>query len=211
MNFSAAVKANLEHMGTPVNEWSATTIKETQKTEINGKTETMPIFDFPIGYTNAPTLYPSSNTSNTNLNCEWCGTPIKKVFWIQNDSKKWNLMVGSECINHFGNGKTGTKLLKETVWKQNREYVRYVIKIKTDLWKKYSKKHYLGYGRTEKWISDERVNALYLVLKKITKNIHPDGKWGIDHSSNASITRWVNKHKESADLYIKNANCYLNS
>jgi hypothetical protein len=98
--YQKRVIANLKHMGTPAEEWSAVPIVGEEKVEADGRERNMPVFKFPSGYDKAPTLYPVNRTGD--LNCELCGKmPIKTAYHIQNDRHKWLLLVGSECVTHF--------------------------------------------------------------------------------------------------------------
>ena len=109
--YDARVLRNLSQMNAPFEEWRATPIKGFTEVEINGKMKKMPLFDFPQGYTIAPTLYLANED---NACCGLCGKdPISTWYWIQNDSKKWSLGVGSECVTHFGEGKSGKDLERE--------------------------------------------------------------------------------------------------
>ena len=104
--YQQRINANLEYMGTPSSEWSAVPISGFADTDADGKIVTMPQFSFPKGYAKAPTLFP--NAQSGNMNCELCGRmPIKNAFYIQNDKKKFTLLVGSECVTHFGEGASG--------------------------------------------------------------------------------------------------------
>lgn len=92
-------------MGTPSEDWRAVPIIGFQTIDVNGKDKSMPLFDFPQGYKTAPSLY-RSNTQP--LNCELCGKmPITTMYYIQNDKEKYTMGVGSECVTHFGEGKSG--------------------------------------------------------------------------------------------------------
>lgn len=112
LTYEEAVRQNLEHMGTPREEWRAVPIKGmAETTNGQGQPVSMPEFDFPAGYTSAPSLYKSQ--SSLDCACELCSAGIKNVFWLQNDVKKWVLPVGSECVTHFEEGKSGEQLAAE--------------------------------------------------------------------------------------------------
>lgn len=103
---------NFESMGTPSKEWRAVPIIGVQEVDVKGKLKPMPLFDFPKNYSKAPTLYPLNTTGD--MNCELCGrTPIKTAYYIQNDDKKWTLVVGSECVKNFEDGKSGKDNLRQ--------------------------------------------------------------------------------------------------
>jgi len=116
--YQERIKENLERMETPATEWSAVPIEGEAKAEVDGKTKLMPVFSFPKNYSNAPTLYPNSVAGGI-MNCELCGKqPIKTAFWLQNDTRKWTLLVGSECVTHFEQGKSGQENQREFRVKQ---------------------------------------------------------------------------------------------
>lgn len=110
--YEARVQANMQYIGSQLSDWTAVKIKGfSPQPGPNGKTIDMPEFDFPIGYKPSKTLYKSSND---NLCCELCGhTPIKTVYWIQNNKEKTTLSVGSECVQNVGDKKTGKEHLRD--------------------------------------------------------------------------------------------------
>jgi hypothetical protein len=82
--------------------------------------EGFPMFSFPAGYKQAPSPILEENT------CQLCGHPIKNYFWLQNDARRWLLGVGSECVTHFAEGKSGKELAQDAQWESNREALRRV-------------------------------------------------------------------------------------
>lgn len=125
MTYNQAVQRNLAHMGTHAGEWTAVPIRGMTDSDAPDGRQ-MPEFDFPdmAVYSKAPTLYPCSQGPGP-MNCELCGhSPIKFAYWLQNDVKRWTLLVGSECVTHFAAGKSGQRLTKEHVWEANRETIR---------------------------------------------------------------------------------------
>lgn len=208
--YEKAVKENLAHMGTTMSEWSAVPVSGMNEIEgTGGQVVSMPVFDFPTGYEKAPTLF-ASDTSDTN--CEWCGTRIKRLFWIQNHKRKWILSVGSECVTHFENGRSGKQLVKEKIWEQNRDLLRSAIAAKHDLYSAFARKIYRGYGRYGYEIGDNSargkvVLATYQGLVGVIGNLMPDpGRSAIETaSSNGAISRWANAKKEVAAELIQNA------
>lgn len=114
-NYKERVDSNLRNMGTPAKEWSALDIIGFQEVANDkGETVKMPVFDFSAikGYKKPNTLYPAPASQSTTAwtNCELCGKNIKNVYWIKNDSKKYSLAVGSECVTHFDQGKSGKEI-----------------------------------------------------------------------------------------------------
>ena len=111
-NYQQSVQENLEHMGTALSDWTPVASTVTGHDE-RGK----PSFDFQIpgGYIAAPSLYNSIQV------CHLCNTPCREKFPIQNDEKKWLLLVGSECITRFNHdGRSGVQLRKEVGWSANQ-------------------------------------------------------------------------------------------
>jgi len=104
--FNKIISENLNHMNTIASEWGA--VQVTNFTEVNSNI--MPIFDFPSNYNNADSLFKSN--SNDDLRCELCGHHIKTSYWLQNDSQKLLLMVGSECVTHF-DAQSGSDIIKD--------------------------------------------------------------------------------------------------
>jgi hypothetical protein len=110
--YQQRIKTNLEAMGTSEKEWSAVPINGFTNVDVNGKVKTMPEFLFPKNYQKPPTLFP--NSTSGDMNCELCGRkPIATAYYIQNDSKKFILIVGSECVKHFGEGASGKENLRQ--------------------------------------------------------------------------------------------------
>ena len=113
--YSKAIIENMRYMGTDISEWAALEIKGFEEVAAgHGKTAMLPDYDFPRDYDHAKSLYQNENGGGDNLVCELCGHTIKNVYWIKNDSKKLLLIVGSECVTHFGTGESGAALAKKT-------------------------------------------------------------------------------------------------
>lgn len=149
-SYAKNIEENLLFMGTPRDEWRAVPVIGEEKIEVDGKTRKMPIFDFPKGYSKAPSMF---KIEGSNLNCELCGKDgIKTLYYLQNDPKKWVLSVGSECVRHFEEGKSGQENLKDAKIRQAIE-----LDQKMMIYKKAVKQHFrkvknIGYGRSaEEW------------------------------------------------------------
>jgi len=203
MSYDKAVSENMKHMGTDISEWSAIPVSGETAVETDGGGMTMmPSFDFPSGYKNAPSLFQGEET------CQLCGHRIKKYYWLQNDNKKWTMAVGSECVTHFAEGKSGERIAKEQIWDINRNLLTQVISARKQLWNAYSKRMHVGYGRYETAITDKNAKQLYDKLAEITKGIVAEEQKRLDGvvireaSSNAAITRRVKKYQDdiSSDL-----------
>lgn len=112
-SYDDIVAANMKHMGTSLGEWSAVAVKRMATTKNDrGDAVEMPEFDFPSGYTSAPSLFKNAQ-SGGDLCCELCGhAPIKNLFHIQNDTRRWTMAVGSECVTRFGENKSGAQHVK---------------------------------------------------------------------------------------------------
>ena len=120
--YDQRVAYNLQHMGTEASEWKAVPITGfTETLNDKGKPVSMPVFDFSVtkGFTKAPTLFPAS--AGVLTNCELCAKPIKNVYWIYNPTRQYTLQVGSECVTHFGEGKSGEEIAREQKIKAAKE------------------------------------------------------------------------------------------
>ena len=191
--YDTAVQKNMTHMNSQLSDWAAVPVKGMVEAEGENGTTSMPEFDFPAGYTPAPSLYKNNGTQGT---CELCGHPIKYFYWIQNDDRRWVMPVGSECIHQF-EGKSGQQMAKEVVWEANRQLLREAIEIRKAVWAKFSSKVYRGYGRYDthiKGLTNHQFLA-YHRLKKLTDGRVPDdqSKWVVA-DSNGVVTRWVNSN-----------------
>ena len=147
-NYQKRVSDNFQHMSTDSRDWKSTAIIGESKVEVNGKEKSMPVFDFPKGYKQAPTLFPSGTSEP--YTCELCGkTPIKVVYWLQNDKQKWTLGVGSECVTHFEEGASGKDNVRQ--FKINRAIIldNDLINLSGIIADRYRKKRTGNYGKTE--------------------------------------------------------------
>lgn len=199
MSYAKTVEANLKHMDTPRDDWSAVGVTGMAEAESDNGARMMPEFDMPRDYAQAPSLFHGQDHC-----CHLCGTDIKNVYWIKNDKKKWIMPVGSECVTHFNEGESGEKLAKRTVQEQNRGLLSDTAKARSALWNAYKVQSHRGYGRTETAIPYSGPSAkayeVHQKLKKLIGTMH-----SVD-SSDAAITRWVAKNKDAAAELIKEAN-----
>lgn len=206
MSYKEAVELNLKHMGTPASEWRAMGVVGFTETEdAEGRAITLPVFeDAPSGYTSAPTLFKGSSDSPC---CELCGAAIKKVYHLQNDTKRWTLPVGSECVTKFEEGKSGEDLSKEAKATMNRDFLREALQTRKELLNLFTRTTDLGYGRKGSAWDHPKARELYFDLKKTTANMDPD------HfrypTQDGPITRWVNKHGDSVRELIEQASTMI--
>lgn len=209
-SYAQAIKANLAHMGTVASDWRAVGVTRMAEETDAPDGRPMPEFDFPDGYDHAPTLYPSG--TGKHLTCELCTHPIMTAYWIANDSRRWILMVGSECVKNFGEGKTGERLGKEAQWEANREYVREVeraleaFKAEMQTVRQENRWTPSGYRyvNVKVWRSmpQETLRAA-LKLESSLENVLADGGKHVPASDNGTITRWVNKHRQTAEQTMR--------
>lgn len=192
MSYDKVVQDNLKQMGSTHSEWKAVAVEGMAETTANGKAVSMPVFNFPKGYTEAPSLY---RNSGTDMCCELCAHPIKNAYYVQNDARRWIMLVGSECVTHFEET-SGQQLAKEAVWDINRQFVRDTISLKKEIAKTYSYTRAGAYGRTAQYWRNQEARKDYERLVKITKNSQPDdSQWShLPADSNGVITRWVGKY-----------------
>lgn len=121
--YEARVKENLAQMGTVAEDWKAVPVVGTQKTEAFGKERDMPVFDFPQGYSLAPSIYKNDAGPGSKPCCELCGKePIGTFYWIQNDKKQWTMGVGSECIKHFQQT-SGKEMLRAAKIEEAKDFI----------------------------------------------------------------------------------------
>jgi hypothetical protein len=189
LKYAEAVRKNLEHMGTREDEWKAVEITGMTETEDDrGQPRMMPTFNMPEGYSEAPTLYKHEGGGSEGGTCGLCGTSIKNVYHLQNDDKKWTLPVGSECVTHFqAEGKSGERVAKETVWAENRQFVRDAQAVLARF-----KEGMPNYP-------DPKQADLKKQFEKIVSKIDPDpvkrwsvnGKYEDVSTSDAVISRWT--------------------
>ena len=197
VGFAKRIQDNLDQMGTQASEWVPVEITGMQETEDGEKPAAMPTFAFPKGYDQAPSLF-----SGKGACCELCGKDIKNYFWIQNDSKRLVMPVGSECVTMFGQGLSGERIAKEAAWAANREALVSFLDARRDLFKAFTFTAHTGYGRTQKCFVETRAGiaarALWQSMKDVSGSMERD-------SADASVSRWVSKNKAQADGMIANA------
>lgn len=193
--YEKAVSENLKHMGTDASEWSSVPVVGFSDIDVNGKTVSAPQFEFPKDYSEAPTLYKSGGKDAC---CGLCGHPIKWVYWIQNDGRKWILPVGSECVTHFKDGKSGARVAKEARWALNRAFFEECESALERFFDKFSKvvwvrKGYHSYqARRFSYVSATFV-AEYNELKEMCDRVR---KYGAP--DNGTLTRWVKRYGDEA-------------
>ena len=91
-----------EELRTKAEDWKACKIISYEN---NGKRD-IPIFELPQYYTIVKTRFSQPGF------CHLCGHCIEIVCYIRNDSKKWLMIVGTECVNNTY-GKVIRKTIKE--------------------------------------------------------------------------------------------------
>jgi hypothetical protein len=112
-SYQQRVENNFKQMGTESTEWTTVPVTGIVDTKDDkGKEVSLPTFDFTTtkGYKTPNTMYRSDSF---NVCCELCGKQIKRVYWIKNDKRKYILSVGSECVTHFEEGKSGVENVRE--------------------------------------------------------------------------------------------------
>ena len=152
--YDARVQKNLEWIGTPREDWAAVPILGFTSVEgPKGKDIEMPVFDFPKGYAQSKTLYKSTQDSPC---CELCGkTPIKIFYHIQNDKQKTTLIVGSECVGHFQEGKSGKENLRDTKLKLaillDKDLQKLAAIVKDKMSEVYTERGYYSPKQVRRW------------------------------------------------------------
>lgn len=197
MNYQRAVKLNLEHMGTLASEWIAVPVSGVDEVDTGaGKKSSVPVFSFPQGYSSAPSLYKGEC-------CNLCGTPIKNVYWIQHDQRRWLLAVGSECVAHFGDGSSGIQQAKRVVDDLNLRALNDLSDVRKAIYMAFSKRVSLGYGRYETKIwphsaPERKAAELHAAIKSCMGKVTPS-------SAKSAVTRWANKKLAEASQLVEEA------
>lgn len=118
LTYDEMVSCTWRWLGQSPSEWTAVPMTGMKQVDTaDGKEATVPMFEFPTNYEHAPTFHVQGNGGI----CELCGHDIKNAYWIQNHSAKQTMLVGSECVTNFAEGKSGKTLAKESQWKANRD------------------------------------------------------------------------------------------
>lgn len=171
MTYKKAVEKNLNQMGTPRDEWNALDIiGHQQMANDKGVMVEMPLFDFESikGYKTPNTLYKNHGVGS-EATCELCGkTPIKHIYWIKNDKKKYVLAVGSECVKHFS-PKSGEELSRDVKLNYAKEVFEQLYE-NAPLLKRlfyWDNKRSAGYGKNHySWTNDE-IRKMYHQINDI--------------------------------------------
>jgi hypothetical protein len=111
-SYKAIQMATFKSLDTIPSDWKMCEIKDLVFKTGLGE---VPIFFLPEGYTEIPhTRFPET----MNSRCQLCGHPILRLFYLQCDSKKIILQVGSECVNTYIGAHYTEKQIK--IFKDNR-------------------------------------------------------------------------------------------
>lgn len=178
--YANRIAVNMEFMESNLSEWSAVPVSGMSLENTPVGDRMLPTFEFPKGYSSAPTLF-------VDEECGLCGTRIKNVYWIQNDKKRWVLGVGSECITHFGEGKSGEKIAKESVTKNNRNVLLKLHDARRSIYNVFYVSYMGDYGRTNYRWTDRKAEEIYKEIRSILGNFDPQ------ESSDAMVNRTMNK------------------
>lgn len=198
--YEKAVAANMQHMQTSLADWQAVEIAGfSDTTDDKGNAVKMPTFNFPAGYSPAPTLYKAQAAAC----CELCAHDIKNVYWLQNDSKRWLLAVGSECVTRF-TGKSGEQLAGEVRDKQNRELILTLLAQHRIVKKCFSFRVQIGYGRTQQAWTHAEARELQKELFRLLGKIEAD-------STPAAMASFVTRKGEQARALAVSAAQFLKS
>ena len=183
--YDRAVALNMAHLKTRLSDWKAVPSLGMEEDEEGRQ---MPTFDFDAvrGYQEAPTLYRGDC-------CGLCSHPIKTVYWIRHDPRRWTMRVGSECIARFqeDNGETMAKAAQHAA---NLARFRALYDLAAILRREFRSTASNGYGST--WETWNPVNAcpLHLKARAALGKVTPD-------STPAALTRWTRtKGQEAAQI-----------
>lgn len=181
-NYNQAVERNFRYMKAPASEWTAVPVKSmVETTSDTGKPVLMPEFDMPIGYTTAPSLFRS--TGGPEANCELCGHPIKIVYWLQNHTRRWILMIGSECVTHFAEGESGQQRDERLRREHRRDLLVRLYAVMQD-----------GHQRLlamscNQWESRSKLKNILRDLRHSLPNTH------VSKLTDTGVTAWFNSAK----------------
>lgn len=157
-SYNDRIQANYKFMNTEPGEWSAVPVIGTSSIEVNGKTKEMPTFDFPKGYATAPSLFKMGNSGL--LNCELCGkNNITTLYYVKNDAKKWTMAVGSECVTHFGDAKSGKQNVRQFKIETAKIVDADISKFAKIIFDNFSRIKDAGYGKKERVWSNSYLNG----------------------------------------------------
>lgn len=196
--YATVVAENLKHMGTKHSEWKAVEISGIAETKQGG----MPKFNFPEGYKPAPSKY---KNVGTDMNCELCAHPIKNAYWLQNDSKKYTLLVGSECVTKF-EGISGVQLGKEAMHQARVDFLENAKKILDMLADEFQ---YEGqqsfYGKSSRRWYNQDAKAIYERAGKqgYMNNVYRYPK--VDAMAKGTITQLINFNGENIRHLLSSA------
>ena len=126
LTHNAAIKLNLAHMGTTLAEWRAC-----EFTMVQSDGKVCPQVSYPTSYKTAPTLYPQPAGGEWGC-CELCGHLIKNFYGIENETRKWTMVVGSECILQFGTV-SGVDLARQEVDRYALKFANYLHTLHDEL------------------------------------------------------------------------------
>jgi len=172
MNYGQSIKENMIHLNTDSSEWTALELSGYQD---DGRGHTLPVYEFPVGYSAAPSLF--KNEGMGDMQCELCGHPIKTAYYIQHDGKKWLLLVGSECVTHFSE-KSGTELTKETKAETIERDVKTIIAALRTFYSSHSRKEYRGYGKYVTVLTcSNDIQREYILIRDSLENIKSELFW----------------------------------
>jgi len=189
-SYSSAVAQNLAYMGTAAAEWAPVEIRRMATTKNDaGADVSMPEFDFPEGFKSAESMYRNTGAGE-GMNCELCGHMIKNAFWLRNDTRRWLLLVGSECVTHFSGGDSGMRLDKSALWKANRELVERYRKFVSEFLRKNS------IMKRSLWGNSYRTWSLYNGEWEYRRRLKLLGSYTAD-SSDRHVTSLVRRNGEA--------------
>lgn len=187
-SYDRRVSENMQHLGTEITEWSPIEVigKKDVVVKETGKEYELPLFDFPKDYDKAESLFKNSNGTNSDtVCCELCGKmPIKVVYWIKNDQRKLVMIVGSECVTHFADGKSGKENLRLAKITLAKILDSDLIRLRKLVIEKKSRVRDIGYGRKERqWDAsnfyygyDENMDKQFNIIKELNIELLYDKK-----------------------------------
>lgn len=209
-SYAAIVADNLRQMGSSLSEWKPVKVKAMAETvDDKGNPVLMPEFDFPQGYGKAPSRFAKEDNC-----CQLCGHDIKNVWWIQNDTKRWTMAVGCECVKLDGEV-DGLKAAKKDIAADNRAFIAELEALRAEYYHdhtapiEYRINGQVTYGHAREWLpkfnkwSEERKR--YVALKELLGDLtaklsHYDN---LPIWSDRQIANWLKKNRAAAESLAK--------
>lgn len=207
--YEKAVSATFRYQGTSPSDWGAVPIIGfVEVSRDDGSPTSLPKFDTPTGYSAAPVIFKADAGGGC---CELCGHAIKIGYPIQNDDKKWTMTVGSECVTHFGEGKSGKKISQEAQEQIDRDTIDQLYDRQRKLFDKgsysFDRRDSSGmvFGKSRAWArhfdTGKAAEAIYKKINAILNDTSGTNKM----SNEMRIGTYIHSHRVVANWLKRNS------